>query len=164
MKPSTSLANNAHWGEVATLIRLALIAGNQSKQTSHNQLYVPEIVHLVSLVAGSGSTLVRKSIYGIVVNLLQSLYLTRAEDSGPELLSLINDCTTADTLRLFGLQRGTATSEYTTLDPSNDRARIDTQEKLTQLLVRMMEVTSGSKGRLRLQLQAKHWLNYSRFT
>ena len=147
MKPSRSLADNVHWTEIATLIRLILIAGNPSKQPSHNQLYVPEIVHLVTLVAGTGQTLVRKSVYGIIMNLLQSLYVARADDAtGPELLELINECTQPDTLQLFGLMRSHATSEYTNIEPSSEKLYIDTQENLAKLLVRIMAVTAGSQG------------------
>jgi hypothetical protein len=136
-----------HWSEIATLIRLTLVAGNPSKQASHNQFYVPEIVHLVNLVAGTGKTLVRKSVYGIIMNLLQSLYVARAEDaSGPELLQLINDCTQAETLKLFGLVRSHATSEFTNFDPPSEKAFIDTQENLAKLMVRIMNVTAGSRG------------------
>jgi hypothetical protein len=146
-RASRSLADNGHWNEIATLIRLALVAGNQSKQTSHHQLYVPELVHIVTITAGTGQTLVRKSVYGIVINLLQSLYLARAEDaSGPDLLALITDCTTPEALRLFGLARTTPTSEYTNHDPPNDKALLDVQEGLTNLLVRIMDVTAGSQG------------------
>lgn len=150
-KPTKSLAENSNWTEIATLTRLALIAGNQSKQTSHNQLYVPEISYIVSVISGTGDTLVRKSVYGIVMNLLQALYLARGDDTtGPDLRLLIDECTQPEVLRLFGLVRLSPTSEYTNLDPANDSAYIDTQESLTQLLVRIMEVTSGSNGTL-------HW-------
>jgi hypothetical protein len=149
MKPSKSLDDNAHWGEIAAIIRLILVAGNSSRQTNQNQLYVPEIVHLVTLVAATGDTIVRKSVYGIIMNLLQSLYNTRSEDvTGPELLLVINECTRAETLQLFGLQRATATSEYSNFEPSNDKQRIDLQESLTQLLARIMETTAGSQGLL----------------
>jgi hypothetical protein len=147
-KPSKSLADNPNWSEISTLVRLALVAGYQNKQPSHNQLYVPEIVHLVTLIAGVGPTLVRKSVYGIVMNLLQSLYLARADDAGSELLLLIDDCTKPDILRLFGLLRATPTSEYTNFEPANDKAHIDSQESLTELLIRILEVTAGSKGML----------------
>jgi hypothetical protein len=149
MRPSRTLAENIHWTEIATLIRLVLVAGNPSKQPSHNQLYVPEIVHLVTLVAGTGQTLVRKSVYGIVMNLLQSLYVARADDAtGPELLQLINDCTKPETLQLFGLTRSHATSEYSNVDPPSEKLYIDTQENLAKLLVRIMAVIAGSRGLL----------------
>lgn len=82
------------------------------------------------------------------MNLLQSLYISRTEDApASELLQLITDCTLPENIKLFGLLRETPTSEYTTLDPVNDKERLDIQERLTHLLVRIMEVTAGSKGK-----------------
>ncbi|KAF8165773.1 hypothetical protein B0H34DRAFT_794124 [Crassisporium funariophilum] len=148
-KPSNSLPEHQNWNEISTLIRLALVVGSQSTQPGHNYLYVPEIVHLVSLVAGEGPSLVRKSVYGIVMNLLQSLYIARPDDSTePDIMRLINDCTLPENLRLFGLRRPTPTSEYTNLDPINDKESLDTQEGLTQLLIRILNVTAGSNGLL----------------
>ncbi|KAF8645481.1 hypothetical protein AX16_007766 [Volvariella volvacea WC 439] len=148
-KVANTLPDHANWNEISTLIRLALVAGSQAKHPSHHQLYVPEIIHLVNLVAGVGPTLVRKSVYGIVMNLLQALYLARAEDSpGPELLQLISDCETPEIRKLFGLARETPTSEYGTWDPPSDKATLDNQEKLAKLLVRILDTTAGSKGLL----------------
>ena len=146
-KVSNALSEHPNWNEISTLIRLALVVGSQSKQSGQNQLYVPEIVHLVTLVAGEGPSLVRKSVYGIVINLLQCLYISRPDDvPGPELLQFINDCTLPSTLQLFGLRRETPTSEYIKLDPANDKEALDNQEQLTQLLVRILEMTAGSRG------------------
>ncbi|KAG6857004.1 hypothetical protein H0H87_011098 [Tephrocybe sp. NHM501043] len=83
------------------------------------------------------------------MNLLQALYTSRTEESvGPELLELINECTTPAKLKLFGLKRETSTSEYTNYDPDTDKEILDTQEQLTEFLVKIMEVGSGSKGLL----------------
>lgn len=160
---SKSLIDNPNWSEVSALIRLTLIAGYQAKQLLHNQLYVPEIIHVVTLVAGFGSTIVRKSVYGIVMNLLQSLYLARTEDSpASELQQLITDYTQTDTLKLFGLLRTTPTSEYTSFEPPNDSVNIDYQERLVDLLARMLEVTAGTRGALSsafcfLSFHTYHW-------
>jgi neurofibromin 1 len=151
MKASPTLAKsfveNAAWGEVSTLIRIALVAGFQTNLPGSNQLYVPEIVHIVTLVAGLGSTIVRKSVYGIIMNLLQSLVVGRSEEGhSPELLQLIEEFCQQETIKLFGLLRPTPTSEYTNFDPVNDRANMDNQEKLAQLMGRMLEVTAGNQG------------------
>lgn len=139
----------SNWNEISTLIRLALVVGSQSTQAGQNYLYVPEIMHLVSLTAGEGPSLVRKSVYGIVVNLLQSLYMSRPDDTTESgLMELINDCTLPEVLKLFGLQRETPTSEYVNLDPVGDKEALDTQERLVQLLIRIMNVSSGSTGEL----------------
>ncbi|KAF8559154.1 hypothetical protein OG21DRAFT_1570167 [Imleria badia] len=147
LKPSRTLPENIHWNEIATLTRFALIASNHSKQAAFDQLYVPDICHIVTLVAGTGQTLVRKSVYGIIMNFLQSLFLARAEDaSGPDLRALMDELITIESLQLFGLTRQSSTSEYSNYDPQNDKAMIDSQEALTRLLVRIVEVTAGSKG------------------
>ncbi|PFH50162.1 hypothetical protein AMATHDRAFT_80979 [Amanita thiersii Skay4041] len=148
-KQSISLLDHTNWSEISTLVRLALAAGPQSRQLSHNQFHVPEIIYLTSLVAGAGPTTVRKSIYGIVMNLLQSLYITRSDDiPGPKLLELINECAKPDKLKLFGLVRDTPTSDYGIIDPINDKEYLDILENLTRLLSQIMELTCGSKGLL----------------
>ncbi|KAF7964396.1 hypothetical protein HWV62_8641, partial [Athelia sp. TMB] len=72
LKPTRNLEDNYHWLEIAALTRLAFVAGNHNKPVIHTQLYIPEIVHLVTLISGTGPTLVRKSVYGIIFNYLQS--------------------------------------------------------------------------------------------
>ncbi|KAK0207040.1 hypothetical protein DFS33DRAFT_1318594 [Desarmillaria ectypa] len=146
-----SLVENPHWNEVATLSRLCLIAGYQSKQPSHNQLYVPEIVHVTMMIAGVGSIIVRKAMYGIAMNLLQSMYIARSEDSAdplPELNQLLNELSEPRTLELFGLHRATSTSEYTSYDTTQDAMLIDNYERLARLLVRILEASAGTQGLL----------------
>ncbi|KAJ3719315.1 hypothetical protein C8R42DRAFT_777357 [Lentinula raphanica] len=143
-------SHNTGWPEVSTLIRIALIAGTETTHPLNNQLYVPELVHIVTLVSGVGSTLIRKSVYGIVINLVQALYLSRLEDGpAPDLLQLIEQMTAHENiLNLFGLSRLTTTSEYSSLDVDKEKAIIYQQEKLTALLVRIMDVSAGCKGQL----------------
>ncbi|KAG1752509.1 uncharacterized protein EDB91DRAFT_1102988 [Suillus paluster] len=151
LKPSKTLPENVHWNEIATLTRFALVASNHSKQAAYDQLYIPDIFHIVTLIAGTGQTIVRKSLYGVIMNFLQSMYLARAEDpSAPDLRNLIDELVKVENLMLFGLTRQSSTSEYFNYDPPNDNAVIDSQEALTRLLVRVMEVTSGSRGLLNI--------------
>jgi hypothetical protein len=143
----TNFSDNQMWGEVCTLLRIALLGGCQATHASHNQLYVPEIVHIVSLVAGMGTTIVRKSVYGIMMNLLQCLYLAHTEEpSAPQHLQLIADFSSEDALKLFGLVRPTPTSEYASFHAPNDKVAIDNQEQLAKMLSRVLEVTAESKG------------------
>jgi neurofibromin 1 len=147
-KPPNTLPEHQNWNEISTLIRLTLVIG-QSTQFEQIYLYVPEIIHLVSLVAGDGNSLVRKSVYGIIINLLQSLYISRPEDrTEPEIMRLINDCTLPENLQLFGLRRETPTAEYSNVHCSGEKSSLDKQEKLAQLLLRVMTVTAGSTRHL----------------
>lgn len=150
-RPPTHLANNvsehANYSEVSTLVKLCLVVGSQSRQLTQNQLYVPEIVHIVMLVAADGPIQVRKSVYGIVLNLLQSLYVARTEDMpGTELLQIIKDYNSSQTLQLFGLQQFVPTSKHTLWTPQNDKQYLDNLEKLAAFLSRIMEIASGSRG------------------
>jgi hypothetical protein len=123
------------------------VVGSQSTHSGQSYLYVPEIIHLVSLIAGEGHSLIRKSVYGIIMNLLQSLYLSRPDDrTEPELMRLINDCSLPENLGLFGLQRESLSSRYSNTESGSEKATLDAQEKLTQLLLRIMTVSAGSTG------------------
>ncbi|KAJ7265356.1 hypothetical protein B0H12DRAFT_1201035 [Mycena haematopus] len=147
-KPPRTLQDYPNWGEISTLVRLCHLAGYQT-----SMLYVPEIMHLVTLTSSVGPPLVRKSVYGTVVNLLQAMHSNRSEDAPPpELLQLLADLEMPETQKLFGLARLTQSSEYINYDVPEDvtadKHKVDAQEKLTALLVRILEVTAGSRGLL----------------
>ncbi|KAJ6560168.1 hypothetical protein B0H19DRAFT_1376000 [Mycena capillaripes] len=148
-KPPRTLQDYPNWSEISTLIRLSHVASYQIQRPNHNMLYVPEILHLVTLTASVGPPLVRKSVYGTVVNLLQAMYIGRSEDApASDLLELLADLETPESQKLFGLARLTQSSEYITFDASGDKGKVDAQEKLTALLARILEVTAGSRGLL----------------
>ncbi|KAJ6587786.1 hypothetical protein B0H10DRAFT_2233906 [Mycena sp. CBHHK59/15] len=143
-KQPKTLQDYPNWAEISTLVRLCHVAGYQAQRPNHNLLYVPEILHLVTLTSGVGPPLVRKSVYGIIINLLQAVHIGRSEDApASDLLQLLADCESQESLMLFGLARATQSSEYTNHDPVSDIARVDNQEKLTELLSRILEVTAG---------------------
>lgn len=148
MKPTKSLADNVHWNEIACLTRLAVVAAYHCKNVVQSQLYVPETVHLVTLIAATGQISVRSSVYGIVVNLLQAVYIAKMGDTsaGPDIRTLLDEFSQPEILRLFGLCRLTTTSDYSVIDPSTDKVYLDNLESLTRLLVRVLEAVVGSKG------------------
>jgi hypothetical protein len=120
------------------------------RHITHTQLYVPETAHIISLLAGTGQLLVRTSVYGIVVNLLHSIYLAKTSTGettvSPEIQTLLEECASSKTLKIFGLRRHTPTSDYTLYDPPNDKQHLELLEQLSLLLLRVMEVTAGSRG------------------
>lgn len=141
------ITETASWNEVGTLLRINLVAGFQAKHPSQNQLYVPETVHVATIVAALGSTYIRKTVYGLVMNLLQSLFLARAEEAPSiGMRRLLDDFGKEEVLQLFGLTRSTLTSDYAPFDTHNDRQAIENQEKLTLMLCNLLEVSSGSQG------------------
>ncbi len=147
-KPSKSLPENVHWNEIACLTRLCLVANYLPKNAAHVHLFIAEGAHYVSLVAGTGQILVRTSVYGLVVNVLHSIYISKStsDSVSPEIQALLEDCASPEVLKLFGLARPTSTSDYVAYDPPNDKQQLDSLEKLGNLLVRMMNCISPSQG------------------
>lgn len=162
-KPTRNLADNVHWNEIACLIRLVLVASHHSRNVIQAQLYIPETVHIVTLVAATGQTYVRKSVYGVVVNLLSALYSARLVDStaSPEIQMLMTECEQPETLRLFGLTRPTPTSDYFPFDSPSDKLYLDTLESLTRFLARVLDTIAGSKGVCRIMVSCIHILSNS---
>ena len=148
LKPTRNLADNVHWNEIACLIRLVLIVSNAAKNTVQCQLFVPEIMHIVTLIAATGQLYVRNTVYAIITHMLHALYTFRLTDStaSPEIQSMIDDCTTAEGMRLFGIAKPTPTSEHMLYDPPNAKAAIDDLESLVKLVLRIMDTISGSQG------------------
>ena len=142
------MADNIHWNEIAALTRLALVSSAQCKQAAQCQLFVPEIVHLVTLIASTGPTFVRLSVHGIVVNMLLTLTMGKSGESmpTPEIRNLLDDCAEDANLRMFGLERSAVTGEYSNVDPASDKLFVINQENLTGFLARIIEVVAGSKG------------------
>jgi len=117
------------------------------------QLFVPEIVHLVTMLAASGPVILRTSVYGLVTNLVQSLCIARTEDDvgKDRLRRLLRHCSTPETLRLFGLAREDTSSEYTLLDPLTEQTSVDNLETIANFLLEIVEAgaqTVGGYGKL----------------
>lgn len=148
-KPTKDLADNVHWTEIGCLIRLALVANSQPRNLTNAQLFVPEVVHMVMLTAATGDVLVRTSVYGIIMNLLQAVYLAKRGDSesSPEIRALLDECSTPEILKCFGLVRPTPASDYMVYEFSSDRAYLDALEQLCNLLARIMEAVAGNAGK-----------------
>lgn len=73
LKPSTSLVDNAAWSDICALARLNLMMSFVPGDALDTGLFLPEIFHVLTLLAGSGSLLMRQTIYGLFVNIIQSL-------------------------------------------------------------------------------------------
>ncbi|GBE80125.1 hypothetical protein SCP_0213280 [Sparassis crispa] len=145
-KPTKNLADNAHWSELVCLCRLALVVSYQSRNAASSQVFVPDTLYVSSIMAATGSTYVRETIYGVLVNMLNSLYTARLSNNtaSPEIQSLLHECEQPETLRLFGLVRHTPSSDLYSIDPPNERIFIDTLESMMRFLLRILETISDS--------------------
>ena len=122
--------------------------GNSPKNVVQSQLFVPEMMHLVSLIAATGQLYVRGTVYGLVTHMLHALYSLRLTDStaSPEIQMMIEECCQPEGLRLFGLSKPSPTSEYLTYNPPTGKTLIDDLESLTRFLLRIMETIAGTRG------------------
>lgn len=156
MKPTGTLAENPHWNEIASLSRLALVASQQSKQPSVAQFYTAELIHVITLIAATGEVVVRATVWGLVMDLLQSFWFSRSSDTvaGPEIRLLHEEGSHLRQLKLFGLSRSPWTNELIAYDPVSDADVLDCQEGLTRFLIRVMEVAAQTKGRLSIAADA----------
>lgn len=148
LRPSQALTSNTSWNEVAAISRLALYAGYNSKTPAHNQLFVSETAHLVTLLAGSGPVLMRTTVHGMAVNLIQSLYVSKADDSlvAPKLKSILEDAHSPATLALFGLVSTGPVGDYAIWEKGNDKLSVEALEGLAKLMVKILTLGAQSSG------------------
>lgn len=147
-KPSRLLVENPAWNEVAALTRLTLLVMYNTRTPVQTQLFVPEVCHLVTMIAATGPVAMRTAVHGIVTNLVQSLCVSRSdEDAGKEpLRRLLRDCFKPEVLRLFGLMREDASSEYTSLDVTTEQTSVDHLEKITEFLSDIVQTGAQTTG------------------
>ena len=74
LRPTRHLSENTVWGEVCVLLRLCLSISFDSGVQS--QLYLPEIFHLVTMLANTGSPEIRMMVHRLVVNTIHAMCTT----------------------------------------------------------------------------------------
>jgi neurofibromin 1 len=71
LRPTRHLPDNAVWDEICLLLRLCLSLSFNSGVQSH--LYLPELFHVVTMLANVGSFEVRSCVYQLLVNTIHAL-------------------------------------------------------------------------------------------
>lgn len=74
LRPTRQLPDNTVWSEICVLLRLCLSASFDSGVQS--QLYLPELFHLVTMLANTGSTDVRLMVHRLLVNTIHAICTT----------------------------------------------------------------------------------------
>ncbi|KAI9026450.1 hypothetical protein CLU79DRAFT_741805 [Phycomyces nitens] len=104
-KPTRTLTSHVTWTEIAVLIRFLLMVSFNNHGPVKS--YLPEIFYIVSLVVGVGPTLVRASVHGIVINVIQSLCTSMpiSDTNVKKLQLLLEDMSGSKARLLFGLAK-----------------------------------------------------------
>ncbi|CAO3616005.1 unnamed protein product [Cunninghamella blakesleeana] len=89
IKSTRSLIDHSLWPEIEILVRFNLMLSFENHGPIKN--YVPDVLHIITLLIGVGPTFIRTSIYGIIVNLIQTLCMSSSlpETNKQELQQLI---------------------------------------------------------------------------
>jgi len=103
--PVPSIHQHPAWPEIAVLLRFALLLSFNDRL--HVQQFLPELLYVVTMVISSGSMLIRSSVHGLVVNLVQSLCtsVTLPEGNMKTLSLLLSDLSEPKFRVLFGISR-----------------------------------------------------------
>ncbi|ORY04201.1 hypothetical protein K493DRAFT_311429 [Basidiobolus meristosporus CBS 931.73] len=104
-KPMRTLTDHSSWVEIAVLIRFNLMLSFNNRL--HVQHYLPELFHIVSMLVSIGPPIIRSSIHGLVVNIVQSLCtsLPLEEANLKKLNHLLGEFSEPKFRLLFGLNR-----------------------------------------------------------
>ncbi|CAO3626389.1 unnamed protein product [Cunninghamella echinulata] len=139
-KPTRSLTEHWTWTEIAVLIRFVLMLSFNNRGPVKS--YVPEIFHIVSLVVGVGPTIIRASVHGLVVNMIQSLCTSMPlpEANIQKLQLLLTEVSDSKFRLLFGLHKSHANAFTLTSDTMNDNAEPIQLLALESVISQLLEV------------------------
>ncbi|KAJ3188570.1 Ras GTPase activating protein ira2 [Gaertneriomyces sp. JEL0708] len=109
---TSALVDHPTWTEIAVFLRLVLVL---SFDTPEVEVCLPDLLHVVTMVVGIGSPLVRNSTHGIVVNAVHALCTEgRRRLTGErqvKLKRLVEELGEAKMCLIFGVSDGFSTGE-----------------------------------------------------
>ncbi|CAJ0643714.1 10011_t:CDS:10 [Entrophospora sp. SA101] len=151
LQPSRDLKDNPSWTDISVLIRFNLMLSFNNLQ--HISVHLPELFHIVSLLVSTGSQLIRASIHGLIVNLVQSLCTTPSSDSDNNenrkfLKLLLTELSEPKHRFFFGLTNspGNGAFDISTKSTDNlsDNLPLNSLENVIQTLLEVMKYGAPS--------------------
>lgn len=139
-KPTRVLTDHPTWTEIAVLLRFILMLSFNNRGPVKS--YVPEIFHIVSLVVGVGATMVRASVHGLVINMIQSLCTSMPLPEGnvKKLQLLLTELSDSKSRLLFGLLKPHANAFTITTETLTDTAEPIQLGSLETIVNHLLEV------------------------
>ncbi|KAI8373844.1 hypothetical protein BD560DRAFT_393755 [Blakeslea trispora] len=143
-KPTRSLTDHWTWNEIAVLIRFVLMLSFNNRGPVKS--YIPEIFHIVSLVIGVGPTIIRSSVHGLVINVIQSLCTNMPiqEANVKKLQLLLNEMSDTKYRLLFGLYKPQTSAFSISPDTLTDAAEPVPLMALETIVNNLLEVINYS--------------------
>jgi len=145
-KPSSSLTESSAWNEICTLARINLALAFNPQSQIDNQLFLAELCHSITLLVGIGPVLMRQTVYGLVMNVLQALatHAATGDMDTTTLQHLLHKLQQTDMIAAFGLTQSQGSLELSGL-PQWDQsgvAHLDSLELVVKFLGDVL--TSGA--------------------
>lgn len=150
-KPTRVLTDHPTWTEIAVLLRFILMLSFNNRGPVKS--YVPEIFHIVSLVVGVGPTMVRASVHGLVINMIQSLCTSMPlnETNVKKLQLLLTELSDSKSRLLFGLLKSHTNAFTITTETLTDTAepiQLGSLETIVNHLLEVLHNGAPSTGKL----------------
>lgn len=147
LKPSATLMDNVAWPEISTLSRIVLALSFNPTAALDAQLFLPELLHVITLLMGTGPLLLRQTVYGLAVNTVQSLASSTASgDMDPSTLQrLLKKIQTKEVVAYFGLAMNGNSFE---LVKGEDEGFLVNVEEVTRFLGEVLIAGAVSMGEL----------------
>ena len=150
LTPSFTLRDNQGWSEISILSRITLSLSFCPTSALDTQLYLPEMFYIITLLLGGGPLLMRQTIYGITVNIVQSLSSTPTSgdmDAGA-LQILMKRLQTKEMLLQFGLVHNGSSLE--SAPAVNDESTLNMLEQVTRFLSEVLIAGATTIGEFRI--------------
>ncbi|KAI7858100.1 hypothetical protein BDC45DRAFT_434174 [Circinella umbellata] len=147
LRPCRSLTEHPAWVEIAVLLRFILMLSFNN--VGPGKPYLPEIFHIVSLLVGTGPTLIRASVHELVVNIIHTLCtgMPQSEENIKKLHFVLNDVCDSKNRVYFGLTKPHAnafTITHETMTDVSETVNLSSLESIIRLLLDALSIGAPS--------------------
>ncbi|KAI9489055.1 hypothetical protein BDB00DRAFT_771458 [Zychaea mexicana] len=147
LRPCRSLTEHPAWVEIAVLLRFVLMLSFNN--VGPGKPYLPEIFHIVSLLVGTGPTLIRASVHELVVNIIHTLCtgMPQSEENIKKLHFVLNDVCDSKNRVYFGLTKPHAnafTITHETMTDVSETVNLSSLESIIRLLLEALSIGAPS--------------------
>ncbi|KAJ1309139.1 hypothetical protein OPQ81_004812 [Rhizoctonia solani] len=146
--PPASPADDIAWNEVAAITRLVYMVLQNNRPPVQILIYIPEIFYLVTVLSMAGPLLLRKTVYGILVNVVQAFLTNKHTDDETKenLRRLLNQTMDPEFQTALGITRPDTRSEFIVVDFQSDSVTMVKLEELTSYLLEIIACGASSIG------------------
>ncbi|CAG8759187.1 33627_t:CDS:2, partial [Racocetra persica] len=146
LNSTRTLTENPVWPQIAVLVRFNLMLSFNNRNV---HMFLPELFYVISILVATGPPLIRASIHGLIVNLVQSLCtsMTLSEMNIKRLNILLTELSEPNFRYFFGLNNVSGNAFVISQESANDlpdTMPLASLEKIVQALLEVMISGAGS--------------------